>query len=67
MVQQPRHPTLMHLWDFANRANYILGELENVEAGRPLQYPEQIPDYKYKTGECGVLLISLCFILAGLP
>ncbi|KAK4043283.1 hypothetical protein C8A01DRAFT_13181 [Parachaetomium inaequale] len=40
-----RHPTLYHIWDFAMRTNYILSELDNMAAGRALQYPEQIPDY----------------------
>ncbi|KXX79824.1 hypothetical protein MMYC01_203302 [Madurella mycetomatis] len=46
-MQPPnRNPTLYHVWDFAMRTKYIVSELENVEAGRPVQYPEQLPDYK---------------------
>lgn len=46
-MQPPnRNPTLYHVWDFAMRTKYIVSELENVEAGRPVQYPEQLPGYK---------------------
>ncbi|KAK4124005.1 hypothetical protein N657DRAFT_645620, partial [Parathielavia appendiculata] len=42
-MQPPnRHPTLFHIWDFAMRTNYILSELDNIEAGRAVQHPEQI-------------------------
>jgi hypothetical protein len=44
MQRADKHPTLYHIWDFAMRTNYILSELDNIEAGRPLRYPEQIPD-----------------------
>jgi hypothetical protein len=40
-----RHPTLVQIWDFAMRTKYILSELDNVEAGLPVQFPDQIPDY----------------------
>lgn len=41
MQQQTPHKTLYHVWDFASRAKYILSELDNVEAGRPVQYRNQ--------------------------
>ncbi|KAK3380392.1 hypothetical protein B0T24DRAFT_717792 [Lasiosphaeria ovina] len=28
------------------RTKYILSELDNIEAGLPVQYPDQIPDYR---------------------
>ncbi|SPJ79734.1 uncharacterized protein FTOL_08125 [Fusarium torulosum] len=34
---------LFHVWDFVKRSHYIMTELENIEAGRPVQHPEQIP------------------------
>ncbi|KAM7199061.1 hypothetical protein V8F20_005879 [Naviculisporaceae sp. PSN 640] len=47
-MQQPgRHPTLWHVWDFTMRTKYILSELDNIEAGRAVQYPQQIPDYEF--------------------
>ena len=39
--------------DFANRTRYILSELDNVEAGRPVQYPGQIPDYRKPSRDGG--------------
>lgn len=39
--------------DFANRTRYILSELDNVEAGRPVEHPEQIPDYRKPSREGG--------------
>jgi hypothetical protein len=39
-----KHPTLYHIWDFAMRTDYILSELDNIENGRPLRFPDQIPD-----------------------
>lgn len=39
------HSTLFHTWDFAMRTSYILSELDNVEAGRQVAKPDQIPDY----------------------
>ncbi|KAK3357184.1 hypothetical protein B0T25DRAFT_516671 [Lasiosphaeria hispida] len=46
-MQAPnRHPTLFHTWDFVMRTKYILSELDNVEAGRPIRFPEQISDYR---------------------
>ncbi|KAK3944230.1 hypothetical protein QBC46DRAFT_252280 [Diplogelasinospora grovesii] len=44
------NPTLHHLWDFVMRTSYILSELENIEAGRPVQYPNQIPGYAPSIG-----------------
>lgn len=41
--------------DFANRTRYILSELDNVEAGRPVEHPEQIPDYRKPSREGGEL------------
>ena len=40
------HPGLFHVWDFVNRSKYIMTELDNIEAGRPVQHPEQIPPNK---------------------
>ncbi|KAL2020355.1 hypothetical protein VTK56DRAFT_8484 [Thermocarpiscus australiensis] len=40
------HPTLYHVWDFANRTRYMLSELDTIAAGRPVQHPEQIPGYQ---------------------
>lgn len=40
------HPTLFHSWDFVQRTRYILSELDNIAAGRPVQHPEQIPEYR---------------------
>lgn len=37
------HPGLFHVWDFVSRSRYIMTELDNIEAGRPVQHPEQIP------------------------
>jgi hypothetical protein len=34
---------LFHVWDFVKRSHYVMTELENIEAGRPVQHPEQIP------------------------
>ncbi|KAF4984149.1 hypothetical protein FZEAL_594 [Fusarium zealandicum] len=34
---------LYHVWDFVCRSRYIMGELDNISAGRPTQHPEQIP------------------------
>jgi hypothetical protein len=46
-MQPPNpHPTLYHIWDFVMRTKYILSELDNIEAGRPVQYPAQIAGYK---------------------
>lgn len=46
-MQPPhRHPTLYHTWDFAMRTHYILSELDNILAGRPIQHPAQVPDYE---------------------
>lgn len=39
----PPHPGLFHVWDFVNRSMYIMSELGNIAAGRPVRYPEQIP------------------------
>ena len=39
----PPNPSLFHIWDFVNRSRYIVSELENIQAGRPLRHPEQIP------------------------
>jgi hypothetical protein len=39
--------------DFANRTRYILSELDNIEAGRPVKYPAQIPDYRKPSREGG--------------
>lgn len=41
-----RHPTFYHVWDFAMRTRYIVSELDNVAAGRPVQHPEQLPGYR---------------------
>ena len=41
MGEQTPHKTLHHLWDFAMRTKYILSELDNIEAGRPVQYRDQ--------------------------
>jgi len=38
------HRSLLNIWDFVQRTRYIMSELDNIEAGRPLRYPEQIPD-----------------------
>ncbi|KAK5653134.1 hypothetical protein OQA88_9233 [Cercophora sp. LCS_1] len=40
------HPTLYQMWDFAKRTQYILSELDNIEAGRPVAMAAQIPDYR---------------------
>ncbi|KAK1769820.1 hypothetical protein QBC33DRAFT_529226 [Phialemonium atrogriseum] len=46
-MQPPNpHRTLFHLWDFVQRTRYIVSELDNIEAGRPLRHPEQIPEYR---------------------
>ncbi|KAK0711541.1 hypothetical protein B0H67DRAFT_555504 [Lasiosphaeris hirsuta] len=46
-MQAPnRHPTMFHMWDFVMRTKYIVSELDNVEAGRPIRFPEQIVDYR---------------------
>ncbi|KAM5345358.1 hypothetical protein ACJ41O_011220 [Fusarium nematophilum] len=34
---------LYHVWDFVCRSRYIMSELDNISAGRPTKYPEQIP------------------------
>ncbi|KAF4990671.1 hypothetical protein FGRMN_8343 [Fusarium graminum] len=34
---------LFHVWDFVKRSHYIMTELDNIEAGRPVQHPDQIP------------------------
>ncbi|KAK1832357.1 hypothetical protein QBC39DRAFT_381700 [Podospora conica] len=46
MQRREKHKTVLHTWDFTNRTRYILSELDNIEAGRPVQYPAQIPDYR---------------------
>ena len=51
--------------DFANRTRYILSELDNIEAGRPVQYPAQIPDYRKPSREGGEF--SSALYLAPLP
>ncbi|RGP80963.1 hypothetical protein FLONG3_889 [Fusarium longipes] len=35
--------SLFHVWDFVKRSHYIMTELDNMVAGRPLKHPEQIP------------------------
>jgi hypothetical protein len=35
--------SLFHVWDFVKRSHYIMTELDNIAAGRPVQHPEQIP------------------------
>ncbi|KAL4724888.1 hypothetical protein ACLX1H_008335 [Fusarium chlamydosporum] len=35
--------SLFHVWDFVKRSHYIMTELDNMVAGRPIQHPEQIP------------------------
>ncbi|AEO69580.1 2f8e56ec-aae2-453b-bf8e-d34814733133 [Thermothielavioides terrestris] len=42
MQASPRHPTLHHVWDFAQRTRYMLSEVDNVAAGRALRFPEQM-------------------------
>lgn len=37
------HKGLFHVWDFVNRSKYIMTELDNIQAGRPVQHPDQIP------------------------
>ncbi len=37
------NPSLHHVWDFVQRTRYMMTELDNIEAGRPLQHPEQLP------------------------
>lgn len=34
-------PTLYWVWDFVKRSKYMLSEFENIQHGRPLQYPDQ--------------------------
>lgn len=46
------HPTLVKLWDYATRADYILSELDNIEAGGALRFPQQIPDYQAGESVC---------------
>ncbi|KAM0562476.1 hypothetical protein ACHAPJ_002166 [Fusarium lateritium] len=36
-------PGLFHVWDFVKRSHYIMTELDNIAAGRPVQHPAQIP------------------------
>ncbi|KAF5018083.1 hypothetical protein F66182_9958 [Fusarium sp. NRRL 66182] len=36
-------PSLFHVWDFVKRSHYIMTELDNIAAGRPVQHPQQIP------------------------
>jgi hypothetical protein len=53
-MQPPaRHPTLYNTWDFSMRTHYILSELDNILAGRPIQHPEQVPDYAGPPGGSG--------------
>ncbi|KAK6701780.1 hypothetical protein SNK04_011689 [Fusarium graminearum] len=35
--------SLFHVWDFVKRSHYIMTELDNMVAGRPLKHPDQIP------------------------
>ncbi|KAK4106921.1 hypothetical protein N658DRAFT_491542 [Parathielavia hyrcaniae] len=39
MQPRRRHRTLFHILDFAMRTDYVLSELDNIEAGPPLQHP----------------------------
>ena len=36
------HRSLYYIWDFVQRSRYVMTELDNIAAGRPLQYPEQL-------------------------
>ncbi|KAK0623628.1 hypothetical protein B0T14DRAFT_406657, partial [Immersiella caudata] len=36
--------------DFVMRTKYILSEIDNVVAGRPVRHPEQIPAYRNSHG-----------------
>ncbi|KAK3374881.1 hypothetical protein B0H63DRAFT_526177 [Podospora didyma] len=40
------NPTLKYTWAFVLRTKYTLSELDNIAAGRAVQYPEQIPAYQ---------------------
>lgn len=53
--------------DFANRTRYILSELDNVEAGRPVAHPEQIPDYRKPSREGGEFYSSCPTLLRAPP
>lgn len=46
----PPHPTLYQMWDFAMRTTYVLSELDNISEGRPVKFPEQVPDYVVASG-----------------
>jgi hypothetical protein len=41
-----RDRSLVHVWDFVMRTRYILSELDNIAAGRPIQHPDQIAEYR---------------------
>ncbi|KAK4216700.1 hypothetical protein QBC37DRAFT_84573 [Rhypophila decipiens] len=45
--QGRRHLRLSYILDFAMRTKYILSEMDNIEAGRPVRYPQQIKNYEF--------------------
>ncbi|KAK3333353.1 hypothetical protein B0T19DRAFT_458565 [Cercophora scortea] len=47
-----RYPTLYYLWDFVMRTRYILSEVENVELGLAVRYPNEIPGYRVTGKPC---------------
>jgi hypothetical protein len=57
MQQTPYpNPTVWMGWDYTSKAKYILSELGNIQAGRPVAHPDQIPDYRPPAAE-GMLFI----------
>ena len=52
------HRSLYYIWDFVQRTKYVMIELDNIAAGRPLQYPEQLKGM-LKEGEYPLSFLKL--------
>ncbi len=37
------HQSLYHVWDFVQRTRYMATELDKIQAGQPLLYPQAMP------------------------
>ncbi|CAM1503006.1 Fc.00g077820.m01.CDS01 [Cosmosporella sp. VM-42] len=52
------HKGLYHVWDFVNRSKYIMTELDNIQEGRPMKHPEQIPPNNEATSRTHAAILS---------